>query len=232
MRGEPNIAAVAALLADPGRATMLTALAGGRALPAGELAALAGLSASGASAHLSRLVEGGLLAVEQQGRHRYYRLAGGEVAAALEGLAALTGPTRLAGRSQPPEAEALRRARSCYDHLAGELGVGITEALEAAGYLASGEGRALQVTAAGGAWFTATLSIEVPALRPGRHGVAHRCLDWTERRHHLAGPLGAALFRRLGELGWISRVAGSRAVRVTRLGRDGLRDGLGVVLPA
>ena len=232
MRVGPNIAAIAALLADPARAAMLAALADGRAMPAGELASRAGLSAPGASFHLGKLVAGGLIAVEREGRHRYYRLARGEVAAALEGLAALAGPLRPTGRTASAATAALRRARSCYDHLAGELGVAVADALDRRGLLAAADGKALRVTPAGRVWFAAALGIDVAALRPGRHGVACRCLDWTERRHHLAGPLGATLFRRCCDLGWIERMADTRAVRVTPRGQDALRRALGIRLAA
>ena len=129
MRGEPDVASVAALIGDPSRAAMLAALADGRALPAGELAAAAGLSLSGASAQLARVTEGGLLTMEREGRHRYYRLAGPQVASALEGLALLAVRPRRP-RARSPATEALRRARACYDHLAGELGVTLAQALE------------------------------------------------------------------------------------------------------
>ena len=140
MRGEPDLASVAALIGNPSRAAMLSALADGRALPAGELAAAAGLSLSGASAHLARLLEGGLLATEREGRHRYYRLATPQVAAALEGLAALAiAPGRK--RAGSPAFDALRRGRSCYDHLAGEIGVAVAIALAARGLLVPVEGK-------------------------------------------------------------------------------------------
>jgi DNA-binding transcriptional ArsR family regulator len=230
MRGEPNIAAVAALIGDPARAAILLALADGRALPAGELAAFAGLSSSAASAHLSKLLEGGLLAVERAGRHRYYRFAGPGVAAALEGLALIAAqqPSRsVVMRS--PQAQALRYARSCYDHLAGELGVDIAYALRDRGLIAAAEqGKRVDVTEAGVAWFDTVFGIDVRKLRPGRHGLACKCLDWTERRHHLAGPLGARLFQRCCELGWLTRTPQSRAVQLTRKGRDGLRAQLGI----
>lgn len=230
MRGEPDLASVAALIGDPSRAAMLMALADGRALPAGELAAVSGLSLSGASAHLTRLLDGGMLAVEREGRHRYYRLAGPQVAIALEGLASLAiAPGRARARS--PATEALRRARTCYDHLAGELGVMIAEGLERQGLLASGEGKRLEVTAAGEQFFAKELGIATARLRPGRHGVACRCLDWTERRHHVAGPLGAALLCRWGELGWVIRASGSlRAVKLSAVGAAWMRDTLSVVL--
>jgi len=230
MRGEPNIAATAALIGDPARAAILLALADGRALPAGELAAFAGLSSSAASAHLSKLLEGGLLAVERAGRHRYYRFAGPAVAAALEGLA-------LVAAQQPSrrvivhsrDAQALSYARSCYDHLAGELGVNIAYALRDRGLIAPVEqSKRVDVTEAGVAWFDVVFGIDLTKLRPGRYGLACKCLDWTERRHHLAGPLGARLFQRCCDLGWLTRSPQSRAVRLTRKGRDGLRAQLGI----
>jgi DNA-binding transcriptional ArsR family regulator len=230
MRGEPNIAAVAALIGDPARAAILLALADGRALPAGELAAFAGLSSSAASAHLRKLLEGGLLALELSGRHRYYRFAGPGVAAALEGLALIAAqqPSRsVVARS--PQAQALRYARTCYDHLAGELGVDIAYALRDRGLIAPvGQGKGVDVTEAGVAWLDAVFGIDLSKLKPGRHGLACKCLDWTERRHHLAGPLGARLFQRCCELGWLKRTPQSRAVQLTRRGRDGLRAELGI----
>lgn len=230
MEREPGIAVTAALIGDTGRAAMLIALADGRALPAGELAAAAGLSASAASGHLARLTEGGLLAVERQGRHRYYRLASPGVAAILESLAAHAGTPRRASVLSSPRERALRQARSCYDHLAGELGVAVAAALEERGLLAADEGKRLVVTSAGTTWFAAVPGIDVAALRPGRHGIACRCLDWTERRHHLAGPLGAHLLGRLCDLGWLARTPKSRALRLTQRGAEGLSRELGLHL--
>jgi DNA-binding transcriptional ArsR family regulator len=209
---------------------MLAALADGRALPAGELAAAAGLSLSGASAQLARLTQGGVLTMEREGRHRYYRLAGPQVAAALEGLAplALT-PSRARARS--PASEALRRARTCYDHLTGELGVALADALEERDLVIPGKAKGLDVTVAGEQWFSQMLGIETAQLLPGRHGVARRCLDWTERRHHIAGPLGAAMLRRFRELGWIEQVTGNlRAVRLSRPGATALGRALEIPL--
>jgi len=230
MRGEPDIASVAALIGDPSRTAMLAALADGRALPAGELAAAAGLSLSGASAQLARLTQGGLLTMEREGRHRYYRLAGPQVAAALEGLALLAmTPSRPRARS--PAAEALRRARTCYDHLAGELGVALAQTLEDRGLVTAGEGKRLEVTVSGGPWFSQVLGIETARLVPGRHGIARRCLDWTDRRHHIAGPLGTALLRRFRELGWVAQAAaGTRAVKLSRRGATGLGRALDISL--
>lgn len=230
MEREPSIAAVAALIGDVGRAAMLATLLDGRALPAGELAAAAGLSAQAASAHLGRLTDGGLLAVEREGRHRYYRLAGPGVAAILESIAAHAGHPLRPGtpRHTSPQARALRHARTCYDHLAGELGVAVAAALEARGLLAPGEGKRLDVAPTGAAWFAAALGIDVTALRPGRHGTACRCLDWTERRHHVAGPLGARMLQRCCDLGWLTRLPRSRAMTVTPKGRRAIKQEFGV----
>jgi DNA-binding transcriptional ArsR family regulator len=201
---------------------MLVALADGGALPAGELAAAAGLSLSGASAQLARLAQGGLLTMEREGRHRYYRLSGPQVATALEDLALLA-MTPCRPRARSPATEALRHARTCYDHLAGELAVALALALEERGLLTAGEGKRLEVTVAGGRWFLEVLGIETTRLVRGRHGVARRCLDWTERRHHIAGPLGAALLRRFRELGWVTEAKSStRAVKLSRRGAAGL----------
>ncbi len=228
MRDEPNIATVAALIGDTARAAMLTALVDGRALPAGELAAVAGLSPPAASAHLAKLTDGGLLAVEREGRHRYYRLAGPGVAGVLESLARLVGQPSRPTAARTAQFRALRHARTCYDHLAGELGVAIAAALEGHGLLAPAEGKRLDVTPAGIRWFAAVLGMNVTALRPGRHGIACRCLDWTERHHHLAGSLGTHMLRRCCALGWLTRTPGSRAVQLTRSGRDSLRQQLGI----
>jgi DNA-binding transcriptional ArsR family regulator len=228
MDGEPSIAIVAALIGDPGRAAMLTALVGGRALPAGELAAAAGMSPSAASAHLAKLTDGGLLIVEREGRHRYYRLAGPGVAAILESLASHTGQPIRPGTAWTLKARALRRARTCYDHLAGELGVAVATALESCGLLAPADGKRLDVTPAGATWFAAVLGIDATALRPGRHGIACRCLDWTERRHHLAGPLGTQMLRRYCDLGWLAQTPGSRAMQLSLFGRDSLHQQLGI----
>ncbi|MGH7073569.1 MAG: ArsR/SmtB family transcription factor [Stellaceae bacterium] len=230
MRGEPDLASVAALIGNPSRAAMLMALADGRALPAGELAATAGLSLSGASAHLAQLMKGGLLLTEREGRHRYYRLSGPQVATALNGLAALAVvPGR--SRSRSPATEALRRGRTCYNHLAGGLGVAFAAALENRGLLAPAEGKQLRVTPEGAAWFANVFAIEVTALKPGRQGIAYRCLDWTERRHHLAGSLGALMLQRCVDLGLLTRISGSRAVALTPRGRTFLHRRLDIDFP-
>jgi DNA-binding transcriptional ArsR family regulator len=227
MSADPNLAEVALLIGEPARATMLLALLGGQALPAGELAARARVTPQTASAHLARLVGGGLLEVRSSGRHRYYRLSGPEVGAALEALLRVAPAGAVRSLRQSEEARALRAARTCYDHLAGALGVALTRRLLALGLLAQ-EGERYRVTAEGAAWL-ASWGIDLAALERGRRAVARACLDWSERHDHLAGALGAALAAKLFERGWIARVPGGRAVRLTAAGQAGLRRELGLV---
>ena len=221
MSDGPNIARVAALVGDPARAEILTALLADRALTATELAGIAGVTKQTVSAHLGKLVEAGLLAVEAQGRHRYFRLAGRDVAHLLEslmGVAFRTGAVRLVTGPREP---ALRKARVCYDHLAGELAVIVYDGLHARGVLAEG-GDALALTPEGAAWF-ASFGID-PAREATRHRAFCRaCLDWGERRHHLGGALGAALLTRLYELGWARRAKDSRVVVFTPKAEQDLR---------
>ena len=229
MRSEPQVAAAAALIGNPGRAAMLGALMDGRALPANELAAAAGLSAAGASGHLAQLLAGGLLSVVCEGRHRYYQLVNEHVAAVLEGLAMLGhGRSFRQPKLERKQANPLRFARSCYDHLAGELGVAIASALQDRMLLARGEGKRFIVTPAGAEWFETKFGIETNALKPARHGIACGCLDWTERRYHLAGPLGASLLRRLFEMGLLKRRKEPRVVGLTAKGAEFMRVGLGL----
>ena len=232
----PNIAGPAALIGDPARAAMLTALADGTARPSGELAEVAGLSRSAASPHLARLLDGGLLAVEQEGRHRYYRLADAAVAAVLEELARLAVPPAPLAAPCTPAARSLRFARSCYDHLAGELGVALAEALTAEGALRfdpSLPGRKrLRVTRQGRDRFAATFGIDTDSVTPGRHGIACRCLDWTERRWHLGGPLGWWTLERMRSMGWIEREEGSRVLHLTAAGAAALKSEFGLRFPA
>ena len=223
--GDARVAPTAALLADPARAAMLWALSDGRALPAGELAQVARVGAPTASAHLARLTAGGLLACERHGRHRYYRLANPAVVAALEALAALAPPTPAASPREAHAGRAVRLARTCYDHLAGVLGVQVTEALVAQGALVL-VGRGYPVTDGGRERFAA-LGVDVAAVereaRRTRRPLTRACLDWSERRYHLAGALGAALADRLLAAGWVERTPASRALRITNDGRRALR---------
>jgi DNA-binding transcriptional ArsR family regulator len=228
---EANIAIPAALIADPARSAILMALMDGRAHPAGTLAYAANLSPQAASNHLAKLLDGGMVLVEIEGRHRYYRLARPEVATVLEALLSVAPPIRSLDEPRSPEARRLRAARSCYDHLAGRLGVAIATAMEARGLLSvpanAPAGKLYGLTEAGRAWFT-DLGIAIPASGQMHRPAARRCLDWTERRHHLAGPLGTALLARMVELGWVLRSSGSRAVTLTSTGAKGLRESLGL----
>ena len=270
----PSFASTANLIADPARAAMLTALLDGRALSAGELACASGITAQTASSHLGKLLEGGLVKVEQQGRHRYYRLAGAQIAEALELLATIQPRPSLRQRRLSPEGQRLRFCRCCYNHLAGQVGVAVTEALMAKGYLKPEDDKAYAVTPDGARWFEelgigrkplresvaldlcdsltggqvdepvgiqrSTGSRKLPTL-PSPHRneervparsmagldtrfsvrhplIGRQCLDWTERTHHLAGPLGVELLKQMIARGWMQRVDGSRNLRVTAEG--------------
>jgi DNA-binding transcriptional ArsR family regulator len=227
MGAQPNIASAAFLIADPARAAMLTALLDGRARPAGELAYAAGVTAQTASSHLGKLLTGGLLAVEIEGRHRYYRLAGSHVALVLENLAAISPAVAL--RRKPPsrDAQKLQFARCCYDHLAGRVGVAVTRGLEARGFLVAAADKQFEVTPAGVEWF-GRMGMNIAKLKLSRKGLARQCLDWTEREHHLAGPLGVQFMSVLCANGWLRRSKSSRAVEVTPKGLMELNAQLGV----
>ncbi|QGY04924.1 helix-turn-helix transcriptional regulator [Methylobacterium mesophilicum SR1.6/6] len=222
-----RLSGTAALIGDPARANILMALLDGRALTATELAHAAGVSAQTASGHLSKLVDGRLLGVARQGRHRYFRLAAPEVARMLEGIMVVADePGPDAPRATPRIDPALRRARTCYDHLAGRLGVEIADALVARGLIVLGD-EAGAATEAGQAWLAA-FGVPIEPAGRTRRVFCRPCLDWSERRPHLAGRLGAALCRRCEELGWITRARDGRAVGVTEAGRRGFERQFGV----
>jgi DNA-binding transcriptional ArsR family regulator len=217
------LARLSGLLADETRAAFCLALFDGRAWTAGELARHAGVARSTASEHLDRLVEGGLLSERRQGRHRYVELADAGVAELLEGLMA-----RLAPDGERPRtfravaiADALARARTCYDHLAGRLGVAVTDAMTRKGLLELGDGVAL--TSAGADWLGA-LGVDVPELRHRSRPLVRVCLDWTERRPHLAGSAGAQICSRFQANGWVRRIGDGRALLVTPTGHTALRE--------
>lgn len=220
-----TLASVAALIGEPARANLLLALMDGRALTASELAWHAGVTAQTASGHLAKLSEARLIAVEKQGRHRYHRLATPDVARVLEDLMNLAsaGPPR--HRPTGPRDEAMRAARTCYDHLAGRLGVALADRLTERGHIVLGESAA--AVTAEGQRFLCDFGLDLEAGRKGRP-LCRACLDWSERRAHLAGTVGAALCRRFFDLGWIERVKDSRAVTVTVSGRAGLAETFGV----
>jgi len=227
MSETPGFSLTASLIADPARATMLTALLDGRALPAGELAYAASVTPQTASSHLAKLLSGGLIAVETEGRHRYYRLAGSHVAQALEYLSAIRLHESVKRKALSPKGRELRFCRCCYDHLAGQVGVALACGLQERGFIVAVEGKQFQVTAQGIEWF-ATIGLDVHVLKPTKQGLARQCLDWTERTHHLAGPLGVHLMRVMSNNGWLCRVKDSRAVQVTPHGWKALNSHFGI----
>ncbi|ASO20309.1 DNA-binding transcriptional ArsR family regulator [Actinoalloteichus hoggarensis] len=222
------LAELTGLLADRTRATFCLALLDGRAWTPSELARHAGVAPSTTTEHLNRLVAGGLLVERRQGRHRYVELASPATAALLEDLVAWLPPQpeRPSGLRAVRAATATALARTCYDHLAGTLGVSITESMLDARLLDTAGG--LTLTPAGREFLVDVMTLPEEALRPGRRPVVRGCLDWTERRTHLAGGAGAALCGRLLAQGWIRRVRPGRAVRLTAVGAAGLHDTLGL----
>ncbi|HEX4097942.1 MAG TPA: winged helix-turn-helix domain-containing protein [Caulobacteraceae bacterium] len=224
MTDAPSLAELAALIADPSRAAILLTLMDGRALTASELASAAGVGLPTASTHLGRLVEAGLVAGEKQGRHRYHRLAGPEVAEAIEALLALCAPAGPAAVRTGPHDAAMREARVCYDHLAGVKGVALLDALRRRGFI-QGEDRP-ELTDAGRAAFQA-LGVELSALAKGRRPLCRGCLDWSERRTHLGGALGAAILSLMLERGWARRLEG-RALEITPSGERAMAETFGV----
>jgi DNA-binding transcriptional ArsR family regulator len=243
-RGDADIAAIGRLLSDGTRSAMLQALGDGRALPASRLARDAGVAASTASEHLTKLVEGGLLQVEQHGRHRFYRLAGADVGRLLELAAELAPPRRVRNLSDAVRGEALRNARTCYDHVAGRLGVAIFQALLAREVVVGHDGSLLvgadrlssrgfaadYALGPGAVPFLSELDLGLDQLPPRRPPVRY-CVDWSEQRHHLAGGLGAVLTARLLTLRWLERGEHARTIHVTPAGERGLSRTLGLTWP-
>jgi DNA-binding transcriptional ArsR family regulator len=229
MKSGPDIAMVASLVGDPARANMLTALMTGRALTASELAHQAGITPQTASSHLGKLEAGGLIEPEKQGRHRYYRLTGPDVAGVLEGLAGLAARAGHMRLRTGPKDPALRRARICYDHLAGDLGVQMLDAMKKQ-RLVREKKQDIELTADGERFLEHTLQISTKALAHPRRPLCKACLDWSERRHHLAGTLGAAIMTRFTELKWAARdsTPGSRVVNFSRNGEKHFADLFGI----
>jgi len=228
MNNSPDIIGVASLIGEPSRIAILLSLLGGKALPASELARAARITPQTASAHLSKLVEGGLLVQEAYGRHRYYRLAHAEVAQALEALSVIARPKPVRSLRESDQVKAMRYARTCYDHLAGEIGVALTDRMLALAMLEEA-GKDFVLTDAGKNKLQG-LGVDLEPRANSRRSFARQCLDWSERRHHLAGSLGAAVTRRLFELGWIERFCDNRAVRITKTGIKGFSDEFGLQL--
>src|SRR6202161_1141995 len=219
MKAGPDIAMVAALVGDPARCNMLTALMTGRALTASELAHQAGITPQTASSHLAKLEAGGLIEQEKQGRHRYYRLSDPDVAGVLEGLAGLAARAGHMRVRTGPKDPALRRARVCYDHLAGDLGVQMLDSLRQRKLIRQHK-QDIELTAEGARFLEKALQIDAQSLAHPRRPVCKACLDWSERRHAWAGALGAALMRRFTQWNWAARhrEPASRVVQFTRQG--------------
>jgi DNA-binding transcriptional ArsR family regulator len=214
-----TVSTTANLLGDPGRAAILLRLMNGTALPAGELAMVANVSPQTASEHLAKLLQGRLLIVERQGRHRYYRLASSQVADALESLLVLTAPQRDPDvKGAKASSGTLEHARTCYGHLAGWLGVRVAESLRERAFIKENNAKTYAVTPSGREWFEA-LKIKGPASTIAQKNLVRRCLDWTERRHHIAGTLGCAMYKRFRELRWLLPVRDTRVLRITLEGR-------------
>ncbi|WP_155592381.1 ArsR/SmtB family transcription factor [Lysinibacillus cavernae] len=218
----PNMAEVASLLGETSRATILASMMDGRFHTASELAYMAAIKPQTASFHLAKLVEGKLIKVEKQGRHRYFQLASEDIAQFLESFLAISPPPEVRSLKQSSQIKLLQDARTCYDHLAGKLGVQLTESLMTAGYIKLEE-KQFVLTDEGTLFFT-TFGLDLAALKRKRRSFSHACLDWSERRYHLAGALGSELLNQLFNLGWLSRVPSIRAIKVTEQGKIGLKE--------
>jgi len=226
MTADVRMAEVAALVGDPARANILEALMGGRALTAGELVHATGVSPQTTSGHLGKLAEGRLITYVKQGHHRYYRIATPRVAEMLEGIMAVVADTPARYRPASKLDDAMRAARTCYDHFAGRLGVRLSDALCERGYIALADDGG-EVTDSG-VVFLREFGVDLAAARSHRRIFCRPCLDWTERRPHLGGSIGAALAQRCFDLGWIERMREGRAVVITPRGRRGLREVFGL----
>ncbi|MFU2033135.1 ArsR/SmtB family transcription factor [Bacillus wiedmannii] len=218
----PNVAEVAFLLGEKSRAAILISLMDGRFHTASELAYMAAIKPQTASFHLSKLIGSNLVNVDKQGRHRYYQLANEEVARILESFLAISPPPEVRSLKQSSQVKLLREARTCYDHLAGKLGVGLTESMLNTGYLEKEE-RNFVVTPKGEQFFT-DFGIDLGQLKRKRRSFSHACIDWSERHHHLAGALGNELMKRFLDLSWIVQVPSIRAVKVTDKGKVGFKQ--------
>jgi DNA-binding transcriptional ArsR family regulator len=228
MNTSPNIASVAALISEPSRAAILTALLDGRLHPASSLAYIAGISPQTTSFHLKKMVEADVIKVDQQGRHRYYGLKDHEVASVLETFLSIAPKIEMKSFRQVTQDKAVRYARTCYDHLAGSLGVKMTDSLLRSGCIEEHE-ETFVLTEQGEELF-ASLAIDLKAAEKKRRTYIHKCLDWSERRHHISGALGNALLEKFLELNWIRRLPDTRAIKVTDVGKKKLEAVFGITL--
>lgn len=222
MSSNQNIALVASAITDPSRAGILTALLDGRFHTASELSSMIGVTPQTCSYHLHKLLESDLIQVESQGRHRYFAIQNVDIATILESLLTITPPVKVKSLKQSREDIAIRHARTCYNHIAGSLGVQIADALLERGFLFYEEEDFI-LTETGEKFFE-DFQVNLKELRKKRRSFCHKCLDWSERRHHLAGALGTALLERCIELGWILRLPKTRAISITTKGKKGFND--------
>ena len=232
MKDEPiysaaEVSALAALMADRARAAILVALVDGKPIAAAELAERVGITAQTASSHLAKLVAGGLLVVERDGRHRRYTLSGDDVAEALESLSVLASRQTEGETNLTSGRQAIRLARVCYGHIGGQLGVLITSKMQSRGFLVPSGVKQFDVTRRGREWYS-QFGIDVETLGSGHRGIARQCLDWSERQHHLAGPLGDRLLTVLLGHGWFVRHDGTKALQLTEIGSRALRKELAI----
>lgn len=230
VNGQANqVSSIASLIGEPARATMLWKLLQGKAFTATELAVSADISAQSASMHLSKLVNANLLSVESQGRHKYYRLANAEVAYVLESISNLVPNDKLVNEEAVQLGrQDIKYCRTCYDHLAGRVGVALTDRLEQRKILVSA-GQNFEVSKVGVKWFT-EFDISVDDLKKQRRAFARKCLDWSERRYHLSGSLGASLLQKMTEMKWLRRLKDTRRVSITVVGQEKLYKLLGLTL--
>ncbi|WP_263559848.1 ArsR/SmtB family transcription factor [Paenibacillus polymyxa] len=222
MSTQSNVAMIASLVSEPSRAAILTALLDGRFHTASELAHMAGIKPQTASFHLAKMTEAQVITVEKQGRHRYYGIQDPEVAQVMESLLSIAPPVPIKSFKQASENEAIRLARTCYDHVAGHLGVQIMSFFMQKGILSEDQD-GLHITQQGEIFFT-DFQINLKNTRQKRRSFSHKCLDWSERRHHLAGALGSALLDRLFELHWVEHLPTTRAIRITAEGKRGFKE--------
>lgn len=218
MLANQNVAVVASLVSEPSRAAILTALLDGRLHPASDLAFMAGIKPQTASFHLKKMLDADVIKTEKHGRHRYYGIRDHEVAQVLESFLSIAPKVEVRSLKQASQDKAIRYARTCYDHLAGNLGVKIAAALLENGFIQEGK-EDFVVTDKGESFFS-ELQINLELVKKKRRSYSHKCLDWSERRHHIGGALGNAILEQLLELSWIERIPNTRAIKIPSFGKE------------